>query len=117
MKIYNAVQLTFDDFLKRRMFSKAKQEYLNLIVYTDNRSIRARQTSPCWYQEDYNEKANREYYIYLGMEKLLKQIARHRKIKGFKPWPYEIYAVISGKTDYEDLLNGETVRFHEQFAA
>ena len=111
MKTYNATQLTFDDLLAWRVFAEAKQEYFDF----DNN--RARQTMPCWYQEDYIEKANRELYIYENMERLLKQIARHRKVKGFKPWPYEIYSIINGTTDFEDLLYGKTVRFHEQLAA
>ena len=111
MKKSNPLQITMDDILKCRPYLEAKQ------VYIDWNDGRARQTHPCWYAEDWNEKASREYYVYLGMERLLKQIARHRKIKGFKPWPYEIYNVISGTTDFEDLLYGKTVRFHEQLAA
>ena len=103
------LQITIDNFLACQVFTKAEQIWIQEMYFGDNPI--PTYTGSMGYAtitQDWNERQAREYYIFLQIETLLKRIARHRKIKQFKPKPYEIYHFIDGKIKFEHIMKGDT---------
>ena len=100
-------QVTIQEYLDWRVFTEAKQVWIQEMYFGDNPvptytgSMRY-----AWLPQDYHELQARQYYVYLQVEKLLKRIAKHRKIKRFKPDPWQIYKLIDGEIKFEDIIEG-----------
>lgn len=104
------LQITFDNILAWQVFEEAEQLYFDPFHFPDEEVPRAPFRFHSHWPEDWHERQNRLYHVFLAIEKLLKQIARHRKIKGFKPEPSDIYSVINGEKNYKDLIYAKTNR-------
>ena len=108
-KKLHPLQITISDLLEWQIFTKAKQIWIQEMYFGDNPI--PTYTGSMGYAtlaHDWNERQAREYHLFLQVEKLLKRIAKHRKIKKFKPKPYEVYHLIDGKIRFENLMEGTT---------
>ena len=100
-------QTTIQEFLEWRVFTEAKQIWIQEMYFGDNPvPTYTGSMGYAWLPQDYHELQERQYYVYLQVEKLLKRIAKHRKIKRFKPDPWQIYKLIGGEIKFESLMKG-----------
>lgn len=100
-----AVQITIEEYLDHRVFLAAKQIYIQEMYFGD--AAFPTYTGGLGYgtiAQGIPAQQARTYTLFLEVEKLLKQMAKYRKIKGFKPAPSQVYGLMSGRETVEGIF-------------
>ena len=97
------MQITFDNILKSLEYLNAEQMYFE-VLHFPGEAVPSHFSHYSSCPRSWNEKQARDYHVYCEVEKLLKQIGRYRKIKGFKPAIQQIWNLIEGEIECESLL-------------